>query len=140
MTEMSLCDLVVLIVMFLLVTVGAHFLAGGMPQRVSDFFKGDNKVPWWAVSASVVATKISALTFIALPAKVFVDGGNLEYAVAISGFVLGNFLMAFIFVRPYYVELVYPDKHSRDVGDAQTVAQSNTSKKQSQNKNKGKFC
>lgn len=64
-------------------------------------------MPWWAVSASIIATKISALTFIALPAKVFVDGGNLEYGVAIIGFVLGNFLMAALFVRPYYEENIY---------------------------------
>lgn len=64
-------------------------------------------MPWWAVSASIIATKISALTFIALPAKVFVDGGNLEYGLLIGGFILGNILMALIFVKPYYEENVY---------------------------------
>jgi solute:Na+ symporter, SSS family len=100
-------DIFIIVAMFLIITVAGHFLTEKKITNVSGFFKGGNNMPWWAVSASIIATKISALTFIALPAKVFVDGGNLEYALLIGGFILGNVLMAVVFVKPYYKENIY---------------------------------
>lgn len=100
-------DIFIIGAMLLLVTAAGHLLTGRKVTDMAGYFKGGNNMPWWAVSASIIATKISALTFIALPAKVFVDGGNLEYGLLIGGFILGNLLMALIFVKPYYKENVY---------------------------------
>lgn len=100
-------DIFIIALMLVLITVAGHYLTSRKITDTAGYFKGGNNMPWWAVSASIIATKISALTFIALPAKVFVDGGNLEYGLLIGGFVLGNVLMALIFVKPYYEENVY---------------------------------
>lgn len=101
-------DILIIGAMLLTITLAGHLLTKrNKITDVSGFFKGGNTMPWWAVSASIIATKISALTFIALPAKVFVDGGNLEYALLIGGFILGNVLMALIFVKHYYEENIY---------------------------------
>lgn len=100
-------DIIIIGFMLVMVTVAGHLLTGRKVTDTAGFFKGGSNMPWWAVSASIIATKISALTFIALPAKVFVDGGNLEYGLLIGGFILGNILMALIFVKPYYEENVY---------------------------------
>lgn len=36
-----------------------------------DFFKGGGRIPWWAAGISIFATMLSAITFMAIPAKVF---------------------------------------------------------------------
>jgi len=41
-------------------------------QKTSDhYFTGGQKIPWWAVSVSIFATMLSAITFMAIPAKTF---------------------------------------------------------------------
>ncbi|MFC4870807.1 sodium:solute symporter family transporter [Negadavirga shengliensis] len=37
----------------------------------SDFFRAGGRVPWWAAGISVFGTQLSAITFMAIPAKTF---------------------------------------------------------------------
>lgn len=37
----------------------------------SDYFKAGGRVPWWAAGISVFGTQLSAITFMAIPAKTF---------------------------------------------------------------------
>jgi len=104
---LSGADIVVLALMFIGVTAAGHWLGGRHVKDSRGFFLGDRSMPWWAVSTSMIATKVSALTFIALPASVFVEGGNLLYVQLTIGFALGNVLMAWIFVKPYYEQEIY---------------------------------
>ena len=104
---MSILDMAIVAGILIAVTGAGHVLTRRHVNNVSDFFRGGNNMPWWAVSGSIIATKISALTFVALPAMVFVDGGDLRMLMAIGGFVLGNVLMGVLFVGPYYKDSVY---------------------------------
>ncbi|MHB9028807.1 MAG: sodium:solute symporter family transporter [Candidatus Latescibacterota bacterium] len=88
------------------ITVAGHLLRG-RNATMRDFFLGGRNIPWWAVSGSIIATQTSALTFIAVPAAVFMKGGNLTYLQMTFGFILGNILMALIFVKPYYDKEIY---------------------------------
>ena len=36
-----------------------------------DFFKGGGRIPWWAAGISIYATMLSAITYMAIPAKAF---------------------------------------------------------------------
>jgi SSS family transporter len=36
-----------------------------------DFFKGGKRIPWWAAGMSIFATMLSAITFMAIPAKTY---------------------------------------------------------------------
>ena len=36
-----------------------------------DFFKGGGRVPWWAAGISIYATMLSAITYMAIPAKAY---------------------------------------------------------------------
>ena len=36
-----------------------------------DFFKGGNRIPWWAAGISIFATMLSAITYMSIPAKAF---------------------------------------------------------------------
>jgi SSS family solute:Na+ symporter len=74
---------------------------------LNSFFKGGNGIPWWAVSLSLIATKTSASTFIAVPAFIFAASGNLTYLQASIGFIAGVFLMLFFLLKEYYNEDIY---------------------------------
>lgn len=87
-------------------TILGHRLRGDT-SRLEGFFLGGRAIPWWAVAASLMATKTSALTFIAVPGFIFATGGNLTYLQITLGMILGNILMAKIFIRAYYEEKIY---------------------------------
>ncbi len=40
-------------------------------NSTEDFFKGGGNIPWWAAGISIFATMLSAITFMAVPAKSF---------------------------------------------------------------------
>ena len=40
-------------------------------KSTEDFFKASGRVPWWAAGLSIFGTMLSAITFMALPAKTF---------------------------------------------------------------------
>ena len=51
----------------LLVLLGVYFTR--REQTTDDFFLGGRRVPWWAAGISIFATQLSAITFMAIPAK-----------------------------------------------------------------------
>ena len=53
----------------------------GRQSSMRDFFLGGRKLPWYAVSGSIVATEISAVTFVSIPSIVFKMDveGNFKY-------------------------------------------------------------
>ena len=97
----------VILIAFLLGTTLIGELVKGKGEGLDDFFRGGRKLPWWAVSLSLIATKTSAATFIAVPAFVFSMSGNLTYLQMTIGFALGNVLMVFVLLKQYYEENVY---------------------------------
>lgn len=40
-----------------------------------DFFKGGGRIPWWAAGISIYATMLSAITYMAYPAKLMPPTG-----------------------------------------------------------------
>ncbi len=97
----------VVLILFLAGTTFIGHLTRGNTGTMRGFFLGGRSIPWWAVGGSIVATQTSALTFIAVPAAVFKVGGNLTYHQMIYGMIIGNLLMAFLFVRAYYEREIY---------------------------------
>ncbi len=49
--------------------MGYYFM--NKSKNTDDFFKGGGRIPWWAVGISLFATMLSAITFMAVPAKTF---------------------------------------------------------------------
>jgi len=60
-----------------------------------DFFKGGKRIPWWAAGMSIFATMLSAITFMAIPAKTYATNW-LYFMMAVTIFV-----MAFPVVKYY---------------------------------------
>ena len=96
-----------ILIAFLAGTTLIGHLPRGDTSSIRGFFLGGRNMPWWAVGGSIIATQASALTFISVPAAVFMDGGDLTYLQMTFGFILGNILMALIFIKAYYKEEIY---------------------------------
>jgi len=64
-------------------------------KGTDDFFKGGGRIPWWAAGMSIYATMLSAITFMAIPAKAYAtDWKYYPMAIAIL-------LIAFPVIRYY---------------------------------------
>ncbi len=111
-------DWLVLIGYLVLVSVLGVKLAGKQ-TNINDFFRGGNKLPWYAVSASMIATIISAVTFVGVPAVAYAETGNFSYLqFGIVAGLLSRLFVAFVLVPAYYKYEVYSpyDYMSRQLG------------------------
>jgi len=60
------------IALYFAVVIGISvFVSKKMGATTGDFFLGGQKIPWWAAGLSIFGSKLSALTFIAIPAKAY---------------------------------------------------------------------
>jgi SSS family transporter len=83
-------------------------LAFGRGATIREFFLGGRKLPWWAVSASIIATEISALTLVGVPFVVYRKGGNFAYLqLVIIGSILARCVIAWWLVPAYYEHEIY---------------------------------
>ena len=56
---------------YLLILVGIGVFFSFRNRSTEDFFRGGQRVPWWAAGCSIFATMLSSLTFMSIPAKTF---------------------------------------------------------------------
>ncbi|MCG8586723.1 MAG: sodium/solute symporter [Pirellulales bacterium] len=52
-----------------LIAIGAY--VGRRQATTDDFFLGGRRIPWWAIGLSLLATQVSSIGFMAIPAKTF---------------------------------------------------------------------
>ena len=96
---LTLIDLLV-IILYLLLCVVIGIKAGGRPADSTSYFKTDGKVPWWAVSLSVVATETSMLTVISIPAVAYL--GSFVFLQIVFGYMLGRVVVAWLILPSYF--------------------------------------
>ena len=97
----SYLDIAVVIGLMAGTTWLGHWLGGTITDR-RGFFQANGTLPWWAVSASIIATLVSSVTFVSVPAAVFRDGGDLTYFQVILGLAVGKLFIAGLLARPFY--------------------------------------
>jgi solute:Na+ symporter, SSS family len=64
-------DWTVIALYFVAVIGISVYVSRSMGNTTGDFFLGGQKIPWWAAGLSIFGSKLSALTFIAIPAKAY---------------------------------------------------------------------
>jgi Na+/proline symporter len=80
----------------------------GKHASLRDYFLGGRKLPWWVVSASIIATEISAVTMVAIPWTVFRPGGDMtSLQLLIIGSILARCAIAWKLVPLYFQREVY---------------------------------
>ena len=78
---------------------------GRKDKDMDDYFLGSRNIPWFAALLSMVATEISAATFLGAPEQGYVrDLTYLQFGV---GSILARFVLAFFFLGVYYKLRVY---------------------------------
>ena len=66
----------------------------------ADFFLARRRIPWWAACLSFLATEISAVTIISVPATAYSE--NWEYFQFFVGSSLAKFVVALLFIPAFY--------------------------------------
>lgn len=92
-------DLLVLLLYFAAVLVIGWRLRKGQTD-MDQFVVGGRGIPWFAVLGSIIATEISAATFVGVPATGF--DGNLNYLQMGLGSLLARFAVGFFFLTVFY--------------------------------------
>jgi len=79
---------------------------GRREKTLRDFALGGRAIPWWAVMASIIAAETSAATFLGAPTEGF-KKQSLAYALLTFGVILGRYVVARWFLKPFYTYRVY---------------------------------
>jgi solute:Na+ symporter, SSS family len=69
-------------------------------QDEKEYFLGNRSMPAWAVAISIVATMLSAATFVSVPDNAF--AGDLSYLILTTGGILAVVIVALVFVPRLY--------------------------------------
>ena len=79
---------------------GIGFWASKGERTTGDFFLAKRSIPWWAVCLSFVATEISAMTVVGVPATAYRE--NWQYAQFFIGSALSRVVIAYLFIPAFY--------------------------------------
>ncbi len=79
----------------LMVLIG--FWTSGRQNSTDDYFKGGQRIPGWAAGLSIFGTQLSAITFMAVPAKTYATNWNYFFL-----------LMTIIMVMPFIIRYFIP--------------------------------
>lgn len=86
--------------LFLIANLALGYISGRGVTTAQDFNLGNGKIPWWAIGMSVIATYISALSFLGGPAWAYQDGMS---ALAIHlNYPIVVFIVIFLFLPFFY--------------------------------------
>jgi SSS family transporter len=98
-------DIAIILIYFAVIsTIG--LVMGRREKSLLDFALGGRQVPWWAIMASIIAAETSAATFLGAPTEGF-KNQSLAYVLLAFGVILGRWVVANIFLKPYYTYKVY---------------------------------
>jgi SSS family transporter len=89
---------------YALVLAGTAAVVSRRPRDADAYFVGERSMPVWAVALSVVATALSAATFIGAPEQSF--SGDLAYLSANLGAIIAVLVVGWRFIPAFYRERV----------------------------------
>lgn len=82
------------------VMVGLGFWFRRRQTTTDEFFLGNRRVPGWAAALSFVATEVSAVTIISVPATAYLE--NWEYLQFFIGSAAARVVIAYLFIPAFY--------------------------------------
>ena len=99
--RMGWLDITVIVLYFLsLAWIGWYFSKN--QKSTGDYFKGGGRIPWFIVGLSIFGTSLSAITFMAIPAKAFAT--DWSYLLFNAGIILVVPLIVGVFI-PFFRRL-----------------------------------
>lgn len=113
MTTLNSFDYTVILA-YLIATVSLGLYAGRREKDTEDYFLAGRSMPWWLVCLSILATEISAMTFIGTPEEGFRN--NYYYLQFALGSFIGRYLIAYILIPGFFekkIGTIYEYLHNR---------------------------
>lgn len=92
--------LVIAFYFMLLAWIGYYF--SKRQKNTDDYFKGGGRIPWWVVGLSIFGTALSAITFMAIPAKAYAS--DWSYIFINAGILLVVPIIIYLFI-PFFRKL-----------------------------------
>ncbi|TVS07934.1 MAG: sodium:solute symporter [Phycisphaerales bacterium] len=96
----GILDVIVLGLYFLVLVATGVWFSMRKNRNTEDYFLGGRKMPVWAVAVSVLATSLSAATFIGGPQQAY--AGNLTYLATNIGMILAALVIGLLFIPAFY--------------------------------------
>jgi hypothetical protein len=90
---------------YLVVIVGFGMYMGRGNQKLDDFFLAGRQMSWWAVGLSVMATQVSAITFVGTTGQAFTKG--MSFLVVYFGLPIAMVILCVTLVPFFYRANVY---------------------------------
>ena len=84
---MNALDLAI-IALYLVAVIAAGLWFGRRQKTTAQYFLAGHGVPWWAISASIVATETSTITFISVPGIAWAKGGDFRFLQVVFGYLV----------------------------------------------------
>jgi SSS family transporter len=69
-------------------------------RSLKDYFLADKSIPWWAISASIVAAETSTLTVISVPGLAYEK--NFAFLQLVLGYIVGRVVISFVLIPQYF--------------------------------------
>jgi SSS family transporter len=116
-----------IILLYLLGVVGAGLYFARRQKTTQRYFTGGREVPWWAISASIVGTETSTVTFISVPGIAYAAGGDFRFIQIVFGYVVARIVISAFFMPRYFrgeLVTVYQLLHDRFGGSVKALAAS----------------
>ena len=98
---MGVLDLII-IAGYLVAVVAAGAWFGKRQSSTNRYFLAGQNVPWWAISASIVATETSTITFISVPGIAYAKSGNFTFLQLVFGYLVGRIVISIVFMPAYF--------------------------------------
>ena len=86
--------------LYLVVILAIGLWAGRRQRDTTDYFLGGRRQHWLIVGLSIVATEVSAATFILVPAEAF--GADWTYLQMYAGAIVGKMLIVYFLLPAFY--------------------------------------
>lgn len=97
-------DWLVLALYFAALAGSGWYFARREQKGTEDYFLGGRRMPVWAVAVSIVATSMSAASFVGVPEQGY--QGDLTYLATNIGMVIAAIIVAGVFIPAFYAKRV----------------------------------
>jgi Na+/proline symporter len=97
---MRALDLIILFAYLIGTVLFGSWFSRRQRREMKDYFVSGQRIPWWAIMASVVSTETSSLTFVSVPGLAFT--GNFTFLQLVIGYLFGRLAVTIIFVPLYF--------------------------------------
>jgi Na+/proline symporter len=94
----SISVLITVAIYFVLLFTVSH--VAGRKSDNQGFFVGNRKSSWFVVAFAMIGSSISGVTFVSVPGMV--RAGSFSYLQMVMGFVVGQFIIAYVLVPLFY--------------------------------------